>query len=240
MHALLTTVDPLSLHSLTQWLSPDFLVDKFGVALFWLGIVLLFIECGLFWPFLPGDTLLFAMGLFLADQRVDIVPGPKAVDIVVCLVIYVAAAFAGNVVGYEIGRRIGPRVYHRDGALIKRRYLDQTSEFFDKHGSPALVIGRFVPIVRTYITLVAGVTRMKRHKFFLWSWIGAALWVVILVLLGAFLGTAFPSIGQKIDLITYGLLGLTVIGLIVELIRKRGEDDPGVPASYRETEHSDD
>jgi len=240
VHALLTTVDPLSLHSLTQWLSPDFLVDKFGVALFWLGIVLLFIECGLFWPFLPGDTLLFAMGLFLADQRVDIVPGPKAVDIVVCLVIYVAAAFAGNVVGYEIGRRIGPRVYHRDGALIKRRYLDQTSEFFDKHGSPALVIGRFVPIVRTYITLVAGVTRMKRHKFFLWSWIGAALWVVILVLLGAFLGTAFPSIGQKIDLITYGLLGLTVIGLIVELIRKRGEDDPRVPASYRETEHSDD
>jgi len=143
-------------------------------------------------------------------------------------------------VGYEIGRRIGPRVYHRDGKLIKRRYLDQTSEFFDKHGSPALVIGRFVPIVRTYITLVAGVTRMKRHKFFLWSWIGAALWVVILVLLGAFLGTAFPSIGQKIDLITYGLLGLTVIGLIVELIRKRGEEDPGAPATYRETEPSDD
>ena len=240
MHALLTAVDPLSLHSLTQWLSPDFLVDKFGVALFWLGIVLLFIECGLFWPFLPGDTLLFAMGLFIADQRVDIVPGPKAVDLVVCLVIYVVAAFAGNVVGYEIGRRIGPRVYHRDGKLIKRRYLDQTSEFFDKHGSPALVIGRFVPIVRTYITLVAGVTRMKRHKFFLWSWIGAALWVVILVLLGAFLGTAFPSIGQKIDLITYGLLGLTVIGLIVELIRKRGEEDPGAPAAYRETEPSDD
>jgi membrane-associated protein len=225
------TVDPLSI---TQWLSPDFLVDKFGVTLFWLGIILLFIECGLFWPFLPGDTLLFAMGLFIADNRVSIVPGPKGVDLLVCLVVYIVAAFAGNVIGYEIGARIGPNIYQRDGRIIKRQYLDQTSEFFDKHGNPALVIGRFVPIVRTYITLVAGVTRMERRRFFEWSAIGAVLWVIAITLLGYFLGAAFPSIGEKIDYLTYGLLALTVVGIGVEYLRKRGEKDPGPPPAYRD------
>ncbi len=232
MHAFLTAVDPLTLHSVTQWLSPDFLVDKFGVALFWVGILLLFIECGLFWPFLPGDTLLFAMGLFIADQRVDIVPGPKTVDLIVCIVVYLVAAFGGNIVGYEIGYRIGPRIYHRDGKIIKREYLDQTSAFFEKRGNPALVIGRFVPIVRTYITLVAGVTRMERRRFLVWSFVGAVLWVVALVLLGAILGTSFPWIGQKIDYVTYGLLAVTVVGILIEFLRKRGESDPGVPAAY--------
>lgn len=233
MHELLTAIDPLTLHSITQWASPDFLVGKFGVALFWLGIVLLFVECGLFWPFLPGDTLLFAMGLFIADNRVDIIPGPKGVDLVFAMVIYTLAALAGNICGYEIGYRIGPRIYHHDGKIIKRQYLDETSDFLDKHGNPALVIGRFVPVVRTYITLVTGVTRLDRKRFFVWSAVGAVLWVVIITLLGFFLGQAFPSIGSKIDLITYGLLGVTVIGIAVEFVRKRGQRDPGVPEAYR-------
>jgi len=213
--------DPLLLHSVTQWLSPDFLVAKFGVACFWLGIVLLFIECGLFFPFLPGDTLLFAMGLFIADGRVVILPGGKVVDTVFCIVVYIAAAFLGNVIGYEIGLKMGPGIYERDGRVIKREYLDQTRTFFDKHGSPALLIGRFVPIVRTYVTLVAGVTEMNRRKFFLWSLIGAVLWVIVITLLGAVLGTTFPWIGEKIDLVTYGLLAVTVVGIIVEWLRKR-------------------
>lgn len=230
------TVDPLSI---TQWLSPDFLVDKFGVTVFWLGIVLLFIECGLFFPFLPGDTLLFAVGLFIAEKRIDLIPGPKGVDVVFAIVIYILAAFAGNVIGYEIGYRIGPGIYHHDGKLIKRKYLDDTSVFFDKHGNGALVIGRFVPIVRTYVTLVAGVTRMRRHRFFEWSAVGAILWVVSITLIGYFLGAAFPSIGRNIDLVTYGLLGVTVIGIGVEWLRKRNQPDPGLPAGYRDEETSD-
>src|SRR5690606_24976623 len=108
----------------------DFLLSEFGTALFWLGIVVLFVECGLFFPFLPGDTLLFAMGLFIAESKVDIVPGGHTVDLVFALVAYILAAFAGNVVGYLIGDRIGPRIYHRDGKIIKRKYLDQTADFF--------------------------------------------------------------------------------------------------------------
>ena len=214
----------VSIHDITQWLSPDFLLGKFGVALFWLGIIVLFIECGLFFPFLPGDTLLFAMGLFIAEEKVDIIPGDHRIDLTFAVIVYILAAFAGNVVGYLIGARLGPRIYQREGRIIKRKYLDQTSEFFDRHGSVALVIGRFVPFVRTYITLVAGVTGMRRHTFFLWSGIGAVCWVFSITMVGDILGRTFPSLGHYIDFVTYGLLGVTVVVLVIEWIRKRHED----------------
>lgn len=239
MHDLL--VQALSLHDVTQWLSPDFLLHQFGAALFWLGIVVLFIECGLLFPFLPGDTLLFAMGLFIAEGKVDILPGGHVGDLVFALVVYTAAAFAGNVTGYLIGEKVGPRIYDRDGRIIKREYLDTTSEFFDRHGHTALVAGRFVPFVRTYITLVAGVTKMRKHVFFVWSLIGAIAWVVTLTLVGYILGRSFPGLGKYIDLVTYGLLAVTVLALGYEWLRKQREqrrtpdDSPGrkSPATRR-------
>ena len=239
MHDLL--VQALSLHDVTRWLSPDFLLHQFGAALFWLGIVVLFIECGLLFPFLPGDTLLFAMGLFIAEGKVDIIPGGHVADLVFALVVYTAAAFAGNVTGYLIGEKVGPRIYDRDGRIIKREYLDTTSEFFDRHGHTALVAGRFVPFVRTYITLVAGVTKMRKHVFFVWSLIGAVAWVVTLTLIGYILGRSFPALGKYIDLVTYGLLALTVLALGYEWLRKQREqrrapdDSPGrkSPATRR-------
>lgn len=204
-----------------DWMNPDTLLGWFGPALFWIGLLVVFIECGLFFPFLPGDTLLFAMGVFIASDRVSIVPGPHGVDLLVALALFTLAGLGGNVAGYEIGRRIGPRVYGHDGKIIKRKYLDQTAEFFDKHGASALVIGRFVPFVRTYITLVAGVTRMERRKFFLWSAVGAIGWVLVITLLGYFLGTAVPWLGDNIDYVTLGLLLLTVIPISIEWWRQR-------------------
>jgi membrane-associated protein len=239
VHDLL--VQALSLHDVTRWLSPDFLLHQFGAALFWLGIVVLFIECGLLFPFLPGDTLLFAMGLFIAEGKVDIIPGGHLADLAFALVVYTAAAFAGNVTGYLIGEKVGPRIYDRDGKIIKREYLDTTSDFFDRHGHTALVAGRFVPFVRTYITLVAGVTKMRKHVFFVWSFIGAIAWVVSLTLIGYVLGRSFPALGKYIDLVTYGLLALTVLVLGYEWLRKQREqrrtsdDSPGrkSPATRR-------
>lgn len=228
MHALL--MDHSLIHSLTQWLSPDYLVGRFGVALFWLGIVLLFIECGLLWPFLPGDTLLFAMGLFIADGRVKIVPGPRALDVAVCLLVYVAASFLGNVVGYGIGRRLGPRVRRWDNRIVSHESLERTSAFFERRGSLSLVLGRFVPVVRTYITLMAGVSRMDRRRFLLWSLVGAALWVASITLAGALLGGSFPSIGHRIDDVTYGLLAVTGLGFLVERVRRRRRDRRSRPA----------
>ena len=214
----------ISLHDVTKWLSPDFLLHEFGTALFWVGIAVLFVECGLLFPFLPGDTLLFAMGLFIAEEKVDIIPGGHLGDLLFAEVIYSLAAFAGNASGYLIGDRIGPRVYERDGRIVKREYLERTSDFFDRHGHSALVVGRFVPFVRTYITLVAGVTKMKRRVFFVWSGVGAVAWVVSLTLVGYVLGQTFPSLGKYIDLVTYGLLAVTVVALVYEFWHKRHED----------------
>lgn len=227
-------MDPLSISTL---LSPQEWVASIGVATFWLGAVLLFIECGLFFPFLPGDTLLFAIGLLLAlgpdNNGLSIIPGPPGLDLVFALVVYMVAAFLGNVVGYEIGHKVGPAIYHHDGKIIKRKYLDQTSEFFEKHGNSALVIGRFVPIVRTYITFVAGVTRMERRRFFNWSAVGAVAWVISITVIGFVLGKTWPGLGKYIDYITYGLLGVTVVVLAFEWLKKRKDTDPGVPAAYK-------
>jgi membrane-associated protein len=216
-----------------KWMEPDWLLHTFGSALFWLSLLIVFVECGLLFPFLPGDTLLFAMGLFIGTDRVDIIPGPHQVDLLVALLLFVIAGFGGNVAGYEIGRRIGPRVYARDGRIVKQEYLEKTSDFFEKHGPKALVIGRFVPFVRTYITLVAGVTQMNRAKFMLWSAVGALLWVVSITLAGYFLGQSFPWLGDNIDYVTVGLLLLTVIPIAIEVRRKRHHDDPR-PAPAKE------
>jgi membrane-associated protein len=214
-----TTIQPL-LFGIT-WMDPNWLLDQFGTQFFWVSLLIVFVECGLFFPFLPGDTLLFAMGLFIAGGKIDIVPGGHVVNLLFALVVLTAGAFAGNVVGYEIGRKVGPPIYQRDGRILKRKYFDQTSEFFDKHGNKALVIGRFVPFVRTYVTVVAGASKMDRRRFFLWSAVGAALWVLLVTLLGYFLGSAIPSLGANIDKAILVILLVSVIPVAWEWWRHR-------------------
>ena len=204
-----------------DWMSPDWWLSQCGAEFFWISLLIIFVECGLFFPFLPGDTLLFAMGLFIAADRISIVPGHHVFDLMVALVAFTAAGIAGNVAGYEIGRAIGPPLYERDGRILKRKYFDQTTAFFDKHGNKALVIGRFVPFVRTYITVVAGVTRMGRHRFVVWSFVGAALWVLSITLLGYFLGRKFPWIGDNVDKAIFVILAFSVIPVAYEWWKHR-------------------
>jgi membrane-associated protein len=204
-----------------DWMDPNWLLEHFGQELFWLSLVIIFVECGLFFPFLPGDTLLFAMGLFISTEQIDVFPGPVGVELVLALLLFMAAAFLGNVAGYEIGRKLGPPLYEREGRILKRKYFDQTTAFFDKHGNKALVIGRFVPFVRTYVTVVAGVTRMDRVRFFLWSAVGAVLWVLSITLLGFFLGSAIPSLGENIDKAIIVILAFSVIPIAYEWWKHR-------------------
>jgi membrane-associated protein len=206
-----------------KWMDPNWLLDQFGPWFLWVCLLSVLIECGLFFPFLPGDTLLFAIGLFVASRN-DIVPGPHVTDLPLAILLLFGAAVAGNVIGYEIGRWIGPPLYERNGKILKRKYFEQTDAFFDKHGSKALVIGRFVPFVRTYITVVAGVTRMRRDRFFLWSAVGAAAWVLLITLMGYFLGQAFPSLGQNIDKAILVILALSVIPIVYEWHKHRREE----------------
>jgi len=218
-HALLTS----KLFGVT-WLDPDWMLSEFGSAFFWVSLAIIVVECGLFFPFLPGDTLLVAIGVFIAGDKLSVVPGPGLLDLIVGCALLVAAALLGNVLGFEIGSKVGPVVYEHDGKILKRDYFDRTEAFFDKHGRKALVIGRFVPVVRTYITLVAGASKMKRPRFFAWSLIGALLWVLSITLAGYFVGDTFPGLANRIDYLVLGLLLLTVIPAGIHWWRDRGRD----------------
>jgi membrane-associated protein len=205
-----------------KWLDPEWLQHEYGGYFIWISLAIVFVECGLFFPFLPGDTLLFALGLFIAGGQIELLGvGNEPLELVIAVAMLTTAAFLGNVVGYEIGRKIGPPLFERDGRILKKKYLDQTSAFFEKHGSMALVGGRFVPFVRTYITVVAGITQMDRRRFLQWSAIGALLWVISITLLGFFLGAAFPALGENIDYVTIAILAFTVVPFAYEWIKHR-------------------
>jgi membrane-associated protein len=165
-----------------DWMDPEYLLTKLGDWALWGTAAIVFIECGLLFPILPGDSLLFAVGLFVAAGTIG-VPLPLA-----CLLLTVAA-FAGNVSGYYLGRGLGTALFRNpDARFLKPEYLQRTHEFFDRYGNRAIVMARFVPIVRTFITLVAGAGRMDPRKFFLYSGIGAVLWATGVTVLGYFLG----------------------------------------------------
>ncbi|GAB78952.1 membrane-associated protein [Austwickia chelonae] len=193
-----------------EWMDPQFLLNQFGTQFFWASVVIVFIECGLLFPILPGDSLLFSVGLFI--KRGDV-----HMSIVMACVILSAAAFLGNVVGYEIGRAIGEPLYKRDGRFLKKKYFDQTIEFFDKHGNKALVIGRFVPIVRTFITVVAGVGRMDRKRFFTWSFVGAILWATGITLLGYFLGN-ISFVHDNLEAAVLLIVFVSVLPMVFEYV----------------------
>jgi membrane-associated protein len=200
-------------------MDPQWLLERFGSQFFWVSAAIVFIECGLLFPILPGDSLLFAIGLFIST-------GDFSMNLVVALLVLSVAAFAGNVVGYEIGRALGRPLYERDGRFLKKKYFDQSHEFFEKHGAKALVIGRFVPIVRTFITVVAGVSRMERRHFFVWSGVGAVLWVWVITLLGYFLGNSFPALKDHLELAIMAIVAVSVIPMVVEVIRVRRGRSP--------------
>jgi membrane-associated protein len=195
-------------------MDPQWLLERFGSQFFWVSAAIVFIECGLLFPILPGDSLLFAVGLFIAEGSIDI-------NIAVACLLLTVVAFAGNVVGYEIGRAVGSPLYERENRFLKRKYFDETHAFFEKHGAKALVLGRFVPIVRTFITVVAGVGRMDRRHFFVWSAVGAALWATGVTLLGYFLGNAFPVLKDHLEVAILAIVAVSVVPMAVELVRAR-------------------
>jgi membrane-associated protein len=207
-----------------KWLDPDWMLDEFGAAFFWVSLAIIVVECGLFFPFLPGDTLLVATGVFLASDKLSVLPGPSLLDLAVSCVLLVGAAMLGNVLGFEIGSKLGPVIYGHDGKVLKRDYLDRTEAFFDRHGRKSLVIGRFVPVVRTYVTVVAGASKMKRPRFLVWSLVGALLWILSITLIGYFVGDRFPWLAKHVDYLILGLLLLTVVPAAIHWWRERDAD----------------
>lgn len=208
------------------WMDPTWLFQHYQTEFFWVCLVMVFIECGLFFPILPGDTLLVSVGIFIAApagtrSHLDIVGHDPVISLLVALAAFSAASFLGNVVGYEIGRLVGPPLAHRDGRILKKKYFDETTEFFDRHGPAALVVGRFVAFVRTYVTVVAGIARMERHKFMTWSAVGAVLWVCSITLLGYLLGNTFPWMASKVDMVILLMVVLSLAPVIWEWWRRK-------------------
>ncbi|HNQ05855.1 MAG TPA: VTT domain-containing protein [Tetrasphaera sp.] len=199
-----------------NWMDPAWLLERFGNQFFWVSTAIVFVECGLLFPILPGDSLLFAVGLFIANKTLHF-------NIVSACLILSIAAFLGNVVGYEIGRAVGTPLYERQGRFINKANFDKTHDFFDRYGAKALVLGRFVPIVRTFITVVAGVGKMERRHFFVWSGVGAVLWATGVTLAGYFLGSAFPSLKDHLEAVILLIVAVSVIPMVLEFLNHRRE-----------------
>jgi len=200
-----------------DWLNADKLLTQLGPSAFWVSLTIIFVECGLFVFFMPGDSLLFTIGLAIQNphQLIDL-----HINIVVASIVLTAAAFLGNVVGYEIGRAVGAPLYTRGGRLLKPEYFDKAHAFFEKHGSKAIVLARFVPVVRTFITAVAGVSKMDRRRFFTYSFIGAFLWATGVTLMGYFLGQV-AFVRTHIDVMLILIVAVSFVPVGVEYIRHR-------------------
>jgi membrane-associated protein len=198
-----------------EWLSPDAMLTNYGNLGFWIAALVIFAECGLLLGFfLPGDSLLFTVGLFVGT-------GVIHQPLWLACVVLTLAAFVGNVVGYEIGRISGPAIFNRgDSKIFKQEYVDKTMAFFEQYGARAIVMARFVPIVRTFITVTAGVGRMDRRKYLTYSGIGALLWATGVTLLGRVLGS-IAFIRDNIEAALLLVVLVSVLPMVIEYLRHR-------------------
>lgn len=198
-----------------DWLDPQTLIESLGRWALIGIIVIIFAECGLLIGFfLPGDSLLFVAGLLVANGFID-------TNIALVCLIFTIAAVAGNIVGYWIGRKAGPTVFRRpDSRLFRQEYVDRTQHFFDHYGPRAIILARFIPIVRTFITVMAGVGRMDYRTYVIYSTIGGVLWGTGVTLLGYFLGNV-PFVAENIEAILIGVVLLSVVPIVFEYVRHK-------------------
>ncbi|MFI9827872.1 DedA family protein [Streptomyces sp. NPDC051913] len=207
-----------------EWLSPDYLIETFSLP----GILLIvFAESGLF-AFLPGDSLLFTAGLFVAQG--EFISQPLWL---VCLLI-VLAAVLGDQVGYMIGKFFGPRLFSRPNSkLFKQENLEKAHGFMEKYGPKAIVLARFVPIVRTFAPIVAGAGRMKYRTFLTYNVIGGVAWGTGVTLAGYWLGQ-IDVIHKNVEAILVLIVFVSVVPIIIEYLRerakkKRAAETPATP-----------
>ncbi len=194
------------------------LVSTYGSWVYGILFAIVFAETGfVVTPFLPGDSLLFAAGTLCAQGRLST---PVTVGLLVL------AAFSGNAVNYTIGRIVGPRVFtatDRSGLfhrLLNREHLQRAHAFFEEYGGKAIILGRFVPIVRTFVPFVAGAAAMRSHTFVLVNLIGAVAWVVICVGAGLLFGNV-PIVKQNFSLVALGIVAVSLLPMAVEIVKRR-------------------
>jgi membrane-associated protein len=203
------------LHSDTHLLE---FVRTYGSWVYGLLFLIVFAETGfVVTPFLPGDSLLFATGALCATGALST---PVAAGLLF------AAAFAGNAVNYTVGRIVGPRVFSASGSegishrLLNREHLDRAHAFFEQYGGKAVILSRFVPIVRTFLPFVAGAAAMRPSAFGFYNLIGAAGWVALCVGAGFVFGNV-PIVKNNFSLVTIGIVIVSVLPMVIEYLRHR-------------------
>jgi len=201
--------------AILHWLGPFVLLGVFAI---------IFAECGLLiGVVLPGDPTLFTTGLLAATAAIN-------ADLwLVCVVVTVAAVL-GNICGYWIGAKVGPPLFNRPNAkLLHKGQIEKTQRFFDRYGARAIVLARFIPLARTLITLIAGIGRMDRKKYFVYSTIGGVLWATGMTLLGGLLGQ-IPWVAANVNtmllIMLVAIATVSIIPIVTEAIKKRRKKKP--------------
>ncbi len=196
-------------------LSPETIIRIGGVALL---LIIVFAETGLFFGFfLPGDSLLFTAGLLCKGQWITLSP----LELIPLLIL---AATLGTASGYFFGRWTGDFFSHRkENFFYRKKYVDLTQEYFQKHGMMAFVFGRFIPIVRTFLPILAGIAKINVKKFWVYNLLGATLWVVSVVMAGYWLGRIFPQLIDYIGLIALIMIAISTLPVIISVLNKKQE-----------------
>jgi len=195
-----------------EYFNPQNIIQYGGLALL---LFVIFAETGLFFGFfLPGDSLLFVAGLLSTSKYID-----QPVGILILLL--VIAAFSGTCVGYFFGLLAKKYLKNKkESFFFKQKYLDMAQDFYKRYGMMAFIVGRFLPIVRTFVPILAGIVKIDFRKFVFYNLLGAILWIVTLVMAGYWLGNMFPLLIDNVELIIVGLIIVTAIPVIISY-RKR-------------------
>ena len=188
------------------------IIRNYGGLTYLILFLIIFAETGLVvTPILPGDSLLFAAGTFAALG---------SLDPVLLTILLILAAVVGDGVNYWIGHWVGPKAFSGKVRWLRQDYLKRTEAFYEKHGGKTIILARFVPIVRTFAPFVAGVGRMNYGRFLAYNVVGAVIWVVVCVSAGYFFGN-LPFVRENFSLVVLGIIGVSMIPLVVEWIRHR-------------------
>ena len=202
---------------LPDWLDPQQLIDKGGL---WLVAAIIFAESCLVF-FLPGDALLFITGFFATKAAAAKGLPHISQPIMLVVLVLFAAAVLGNQVGYLLGRTTGSKLFGRPNSkLFSQKNLDKSHDFFERYGSKTIVLARFVPVVRTFAPIIAGMSRMKYRTFGIFNLVGAAIWAIGVTLLGYFLGKV-DFIKNHIELAAVGIVALSFVPIILEYRKHR-------------------
>jgi membrane-associated protein len=192
------------------------LIQQYGTLTYLILFVIVFCETGLVvTPILPGDSLLFAAGALAAS-----VDTGGTLNIFLLFIVLSIAAIIGDTVNYMIGAFVGPKVFERNLPFLKKEYLDRTNEFYEKYGGKTIILARFVPIVRTFAPFVAGVGKMNYSRFILFNVVGGLFWVAIFLSLGFLFGN-IPFVKDNFEIVTMGIVLVSVLPMIVEYVRGR-------------------